>query len=635
MSAALLLATSLLSSAQAQVPPALARALEASGAAEAIPVIAVMAEQYDTSALIGAADRLRKADRAAHVRAELQPFAAKSQAALTHLVEELRASGDVTFDEVLWIANARRIHGTPAAIERIAALAGVDRLIFDPELPSEALADVGPEPCEPRMHSAPSAPPAPVPAPAPTAAEPNIVALQAPQLWAAGITGRAALILNIDLGVNPLHPDLAPAIWSNPGETPNGIDDDANGFIDDLWGWDFASGDNQPTDDFHGTNTAGIVCGNGALAGGVATGMAPETNMAVARVAGQQGQMIAAYQYAITIGATCVTSSLSLKWTAVPDYHLFRTACDAELAAGIVHANSIGNQGQMTVFFPVPYNIATPGNCPGPWRHPSDVVGGLSSVLGCGGLLMPNDDLYLDSGVGPAAWEDIQFTNPGYVWPQLPGYWDYPHFAGAQPGLLKPDLMAYTSVKTTLSSSLYVPAFAGTSAATPHLGGALCLMVDANPAVPPRQISQALQQTALDLGAPGKDNVFGAGKIRVYDAALRVRAAVTAYPVDPPLGSTVVLELTGPSGDPYQLGLSLSQAVVPTPLGISLGIGLPIVVVSSGLLTGYSSPVSLAIPVPSDPIFTNLSVYLQLVTDDTAGTTGKWLVSLVERVKIH
>ena len=65
----------------------------------------------------------------------------------------------------------------------------------------------------------------------------------------------------IDTGVDYLHPDLAANIYANPGEIPgNGIDDDGNGFVDDVRGWDFVNNDNDPMDDNgHGTHCAGTI----------------------------------------------------------------------------------------------------------------------------------------------------------------------------------------------------------------------------------------------------------------------------------------------------------------------------------------------------------------------------------------
>lgn len=65
----------------------------------------------------------------------------------------------------------------------------------------------------------------------------------------------------IDTGIDYLHKDLAPNIWSNQGEIPkDNIDNDNNGFIDDYKGFDFLNNDSSPQDDMnHGTGIAGLI----------------------------------------------------------------------------------------------------------------------------------------------------------------------------------------------------------------------------------------------------------------------------------------------------------------------------------------------------------------------------------------
>ncbi len=62
----------------------------------------------------------------------------------------------------------------------------------------------------------------------------------------------------IDTGVDPLHPDLYLNIWINQKEIPAGLDNDGNGFVDDLFGWDFRDNDNRPFESFRG-GTSGIT----------------------------------------------------------------------------------------------------------------------------------------------------------------------------------------------------------------------------------------------------------------------------------------------------------------------------------------------------------------------------------------
>ena len=114
---------------------------------------------------------------------------------------------------------------------------------------------------------------------------------QAAEAWARGSVGSQAVYVGvIDEGIQFTHPDLAANVWTNPGDsTFNGVDDDGNGFVDDVHGWDFAGNDSSVYDggtrgslDDHGTHvsgTIGAVRENATPTTAVPTAAAPQTGV--------------------------------------------------------------------------------------------------------------------------------------------------------------------------------------------------------------------------------------------------------------------------------------------------------------------------------------------------------------------
>ena len=84
--------------------------------------------------------------------------------------------------------------------------------------------------------------------------------ISAPQIWDLTTGDKQVVIAGIDTGMDYNHPDLASNIWHNTAETLNGLDDDGNGYIDDIRGWNFVDATNTPMDgQGHGTHTAGTM----------------------------------------------------------------------------------------------------------------------------------------------------------------------------------------------------------------------------------------------------------------------------------------------------------------------------------------------------------------------------------------
>ena len=95
--------------------------------------------------------------------------------------------------------------------------------------------------------------------------------IDAPEAWDVGTGSRTVVVGIIDTGINYTHPDLINNIWTNPGEIAgNGIDDDGNGYIDDIHGIDVVNGDTDPMDDnSHGSHCAGTIGAEGNNGEGV------------------------------------------------------------------------------------------------------------------------------------------------------------------------------------------------------------------------------------------------------------------------------------------------------------------------------------------------------------------------------
>ncbi len=148
--------------------------------------------------------------------------------------------------------------------------------------------------------------------------------IQAPEAWVQSLGFEGVTVAVIDTGVDLNHPDLKDNLWRNTREVAgNGIDDDLNGFVDDIHGWDFVNNDNDPNpqlddqgDEFaaiHGTVAAGIIAARGDNGQGV-TGVTWQTTIMALRALDANGMgesfpVVRAMDYAITNGAKVINLS--------------------------------------------------------------------------------------------------------------------------------------------------------------------------------------------------------------------------------------------------------------------------------------------------------------------------------------
>ncbi|MCK9210957.1 MAG: S8 family serine peptidase [Ignavibacteriaceae bacterium] len=141
-------------------------------------------------------------------------------------------------------------------------------------------------------------------------------AVDAPAAWDITIGDTTQIISILDTGVDWLHPDLINKIWTNPNEIPgNGIDDDNDGLVDDIRGWDFINNRNDPMDDnSHGTHVAGIAAAESNNGKGIA-GIAWKAKIMPVKVLQSSGEgnmsdVAAGVIFAANHGATVINMSL-------------------------------------------------------------------------------------------------------------------------------------------------------------------------------------------------------------------------------------------------------------------------------------------------------------------------------------
>lgn len=191
--------------------------------------------------------------------------------------------------------------------------------------------------------------------------------IDAPEAWDIFTGSPNTIVAVIDTGVERTHADLSAQTWTNPGEIAgNGVDDDGNGYVDDVYGYDFYNNDNNPIDDHgHGTHTAGTIGASGNNTIGV-TGVNWQVKIAALKFLGSNGSgstsdAVLAVDYCVTEGIKVSNNS----WGGGGfDQSLFDAIQAAQsighifvAAAGNGGPDQIGDNNDAIPHYPSSYNL--------------------------------------------------------------------------------------------------------------------------------------------------------------------------------------------------------------------------------------------------------------------------------------
>ncbi len=182
--------------------------------------------------------------------------------------------------------------------------------------------------------------------------------IDAPEAWQIETGNSDTVIAVIDSGIDYNHPDLSGNIWTNADEIPdNGVDDDNNGFIDDIRGWDFVDNDNDPIDDYgHGTICSGIACAETNNSIGIA-GVSWYSKVMPLDTFNTEGEssnddIAKAIYYAADNGADII----SMSWGGYVPSTLIFNALDYASSQGVTLVASAGNDKTFSNRYPASYD---------------------------------------------------------------------------------------------------------------------------------------------------------------------------------------------------------------------------------------------------------------------------------------
>jgi hypothetical protein len=516
-----------------------------SAATNALPVFVLLTAQSDLDETSWRREpMLKKRKWREKVVADLKRMASVEQQALA---EEAKAAGHtISVERRFWIVNAIAAKATAADVRWLASSPRVARLYYRYEKPSDLIRKEG------RFTQAFEQPnPRPITreeilAPHEQPLSWNLTRIQADLVWSRlGLLGRGVTVAIMDSGVNYRHSDFAHHLWRNADEIArNGKDDDGNGYVDDIYGYNFANDNSNVDDDFfHGTSSAGIICGDGRA--GIVTGVAPGADLMILRMYDQMTQHNVrelwrahqydaweAYEYAVVHGADVLNMSFAWEPSELPLHAPWRIASTNVVAAGVA---LVAGSGNFRGFYELPDQVRPPAS--------------VKAVITTGGTL-EDDRISPLSSRGPVTWT------------RHPPFDDFP----LPTGLAKPEVSApfgdFPVIPFRGRGYQVLSGQAGSSLTSPHVAGVVALMLEQFPELRPDEILDRLVRSSRDVGELGTDPYAGAGLVQAYDAIV-----LDDLPRLQP--TTVSLRPQGGSEPAFHPGTSLKLAITLTNTGAS------------------------------------------------------------------
>jgi subtilisin family serine protease len=369
--------------------------------------------------------------------------------------------------------------------------------------------------------------------------------IDAPEAWNIFTGNGNTVIAIVDTGVDYTHPDLAANIWTNPNEIAgNSLDDDNNGFVDDIRGYDFYNNDNDPYDDHsHGTHAAGIAAAVGNNGIGI-SGVNWNAQIMPVKILSGSGtgsiyELEKGLYYAADNGANII--NMSLGGTCGTSWNIVQDAIDYAVNKKILLVAAAGNYSHLYDY------IFCPAAMDGVMAVAATTTLDLRASYSQYG---PQMDIGAPGGNGSPAANNIYSTLPGG------GY-----------------------------GTKY-----GTSMAAPHVAGLAALLWDYTPTLYHTDVESIIEATADDIAPAGWDQYTGAGRINAHTAmqslnSLQISPPQLAFIFDDisPISSTQTIQLTSQDS----ANVTWSAVISPSVPWLSLP------ATTAGAIVNSASPVEL------------------------------------------